>query len=331
VEVGLQSIDPQAMTLMDRKNNLRAFERGVRAMMKEGIRVKVDLIIGLPGDTVASVRRGLHYLHDNGLCSDLQVFNLAVLPGTAFREEAAALGLVYQPRPPYYVLQTPTLGRTDLFGLMQEAQELFGIEFDAPPPPVLDFPEEDTIRVWWVDLDLLADVEPPPAGSRAQAFTLWLRAARLSERRRAIARFIYEVLEVNPFTSLQIVLEPTGPSTLEAVQRELEPLFLREVMSACQARPTYLDKYYALQPGRSHGAKRLILLLPFALRKEFLSCAWSDQVEPLATVAWRAGKERTPCQDEMGTNEFVWADLSGTDQGWSRGAAEFNASSGIAS
>src|SRR5262249_6188482 len=48
VEVGLQSIEPHAMTLMDRKNNLRAFERGVRAMMNEGIRVKVDLIIGLP-------------------------------------------------------------------------------------------------------------------------------------------------------------------------------------------------------------------------------------------------------------------------------------------
>src|SRR5262249_32014395 len=67
VEVGLQSIEPDAMTLMDRKNNLRAFERGVQAMLREGIRVKVDLIVGLPGDTVESVRRGLHYLHDRGL------------------------------------------------------------------------------------------------------------------------------------------------------------------------------------------------------------------------------------------------------------------------
>ena len=92
VEVGLQSIEPEAMTLMDRKNNLRAFERGVRAMMGQGIRVKVDLIVGLPGDTVESVRRGLHYLHDNGLCSDVQVFNLAVLPGTAFRAGGGRAG-----------------------------------------------------------------------------------------------------------------------------------------------------------------------------------------------------------------------------------------------
>src|SRR5262249_38027103 len=187
VEVGLQSIEPDAMALMDRKNNLRAFERGVRALLAEGVRVKVDLIVGLPGDTAASVRRGLHYLQDGGLCSDLQVFNLSVLPGTAFRQEAAALGLVYQPRPPYYVLRTPSLGRTDLFGLMQEAQDLFGIEFDAPPPPVLEFAGADGDRVWRVDLDRADRPAAPPAARRGQAFTLWLRSARLGGHGRAAA------------------------------------------------------------------------------------------------------------------------------------------------
>ena len=37
VEVGLQSIDPDAMILMDRRNNLRAFERGVRARVGQHI------------------------------------------------------------------------------------------------------------------------------------------------------------------------------------------------------------------------------------------------------------------------------------------------------
>src|SRR5207253_9074476 len=136
VEVGLQSIDPDAQHRMDRTNNLKAFERGVRAMMEEGIAVKVDLIVGLPADTVESVRGGMRYLKDNGLYDDVQVFNLSVLPGTAFRQEAADLGLKFQPRPPYYVLRTPTLGREDLYRLMQEAQDLFDIEFDAQPPPV---------------------------------------------------------------------------------------------------------------------------------------------------------------------------------------------------
>jgi radical SAM superfamily enzyme YgiQ (UPF0313 family) len=306
VEVGLQSIEPDAMTRMDRKNNLRAFERGVRAMLGQGIRVKVDLIIGLPGDTAASVRRGLHYLHDNGLCSDLQVFNLAVLPGTAFRQEAAELGLVYQPRPPYYVLKTPALDRTDLFGLMQEAQELFGIEFDAQPRPVLDFDEGEQERVWRVDLDQAERGAAPSAGRRTQAFTLWLRSAGFERRGREAAGLIGELLEANPFTTLQVVLEPAGELTPAAVRRQVGPKLLGELLAACQARPTYLDKFYALQPGRPNGAKRLVVLLPLLLREQ-LPPEWVEEVGEAATLVWRAGAGETACEERLEGHEFAWA------------------------
>jgi radical SAM superfamily enzyme YgiQ (UPF0313 family) len=284
VEVGLQSIDPDAMTLMDRKNNLRAFERGVRAMLDEGIAVKVDLIVGLPGDTVASVQRGLHYLRDSRLFSDLQVFNLSILPGTAFRHEADALGLRYQPQPPYYVLDTPTLSRTDLYGLMQEAQELFDIEFDAQPPPVLDFDgAADPVRVWRVDLDVELPESPPLPENRAQAFTLWLRAAEFAPHRAAIVQCVQRVLADNPFTTLQVVLEPTDG---EAAARGLPPRLLNDVTVACQQNPTYLDRFYALQPGRPNGAKRLVIVLPKKLRGR-LDRAWLEAVNQEATLVWR--------------------------------------------
>ena len=136
VEIGLQSIDPLAMELMDRKNNMKAFERGVTALLDVGIDVKVDLIIGLPGDTPDSVRRGMHFLRDTGLYSSVQVFNLAILPGTAFRQEAQMHGLQFQPRPPYYVLKTPTIDLATMYELMEEAEEIFDTEFDALPSPV---------------------------------------------------------------------------------------------------------------------------------------------------------------------------------------------------
>src|SRR5262249_47469942 len=159
------------------------------------------------GADADSVRRGLHYLRDNGLCSDPQVFQLAVLPGTPFRAEAASLGLVHQARPPYYVLKTPRLDATEMCGLMQEAQELFCIEFDAPPPPVLNLARAERDRVWRVDLDRAERPEPPPAECRAQAFTLWLRSAHLGRHRRAMAGLIDDLLRTNPFTTLQVVLE----------------------------------------------------------------------------------------------------------------------------
>jgi radical SAM superfamily enzyme YgiQ (UPF0313 family) len=304
VEVGLQSIDPDAMGLMDRKNNLRAFERGVRAMMQEGIRVKADLIIGLPGDTVASVRRGLHYLHDGGLCDDLQVFNLSVLPGTAFREEAADLGLVYQPRPPYYVLETPTLRRADFFALMHEAQQLFAVEFDAPPPPVLDFRSDDE-SIWRVDLDHEESPRTPASGRCSQAFTLWLRSGHFSSRVEQAATLVSRLLEANPFTTLQIVLEPQVPIHPEVLKRELQPRHLRELIAVCQASPTYLDRYYALQPGRVNGAKRLIVVLPLPLRGK-LPQEWVEVLGETATVAWQARAEEALSEEEMEACEHCW-------------------------
>jgi hypothetical protein len=294
VEVGLQSIEPDAMTLMDRKNNLRAFERGVRAMLDEGIRVSVDLIVGLPGDTVESVRQGFDYLHDRGLYSDVQVFNLAVLPGTAFRHEAVTLGLTYQPRPPYYVLQTPTLDRADLFGLIQQAQERFELEFDALPPPVLDFDMADGERAWHIDLDQRERAGPPPADRRAMAFTLWLRSGDFARHTREAARLVREMLADNPFTTLQVVLEPTGRAMPE-------PDWLEALFAASQEGPTYLDRFYALQPGRAAGSRRLVVVLDGELRTTL--AGWSDAVSGFATVVWRgAGDEQ-----EMEAHEHVWA------------------------
>src|SRR5262249_38367391 len=244
VEVGLQSIEPDAMTLMDRRNNLKAFATGVRAMLDEGIRVTADLTGALPGDAVQAVRQGFDYLLDEGLYSDVQVFNLAVLPGTAFRHEAKQLGLTYQPRPPYYVLHTPSLSRVDLFGLMQEAQERFGMEFDPLPPPVLDFDERERDRLWRIDLD--REPSPTPPQERALAFTLWLRADDVMRHETMITRLIRTLLLDDPFTTLQIVLEPgrTVP----------DPEWLSRLFTSCQDNPTYLDRFYALQPGRAAGS-----------------------------------------------------------------------------
>jgi radical SAM superfamily enzyme YgiQ (UPF0313 family) len=303
VEVGLQSIDSEAMTRMDRKNNLRAFERGVRAMLGQGIRVKVDLIVGLPGDTVESVRAGLRYLHDDGLCSDLQVFNLAVLPGTAFRHEAAELGLTYQPRPPYYVLRTPTLDRTDLYGLMQEAQDLFGIEFDAQPPPVLDFGDSEVERVWRVDLDGERAAAPPPE-RRAQAFTLWLRSAHFDRHRLEAARLVRQVLADNPFTTLQVVLEPADALSPGRVREQFNGRWLEALWATCQEVPTNLDKFYALQPGRANGAKRLIVLLPSALRPQSAP-DWIGELGEWATLVWRG--EANWAGEGMDAHEYAWA------------------------
>ena len=261
VEIGLQSIDPLAMELMDRKNNLRAFERGARAMLDLGIKVKVDLIIGLPGDTCDSVRRGLDYIHASGLYSEVQVFNLAILPGTSFRQEAAMLGLEFQDRPPYYVLKTPTLDLPQMFELMQEAQELFETEFDPMPEPAIGSSDCERrfkcshARSIWTHRDRRRRSMLPPAAARSQAFTLRLRSADFDRQRASAEAIVAQLLEENPYTTLQLILEPT------ADPQSLSPATLESLLAVCFRNPTYLDRFYSVLPGRPKGAKRLIVAL----------------------------------------------------------------------
>jgi radical SAM superfamily enzyme YgiQ (UPF0313 family) len=280
VEIGLQSVEPEAWRLMGRPTNLPAFERGVKAMLAEGIKARVDLIVGLPGDTVESVRRGIEYLHRTRAYSETQVFNLSILPGTAFRREAERLGLRYQPWPPYYVLQTPTLGMEDIFALMEEAQEAFGVEFDALPPPRLDLLDEKCVcRVDLDTIESVADGRGPTArgGAVSLAFTLWFRSADFHQRRREAAELIRRLLADNPHTTLQVVLEPTGdPDRLTAET-------LESLLAACYETTTYLDRYYSLHPGRLLGSKRLIVLLPKKSSRR-PSVAWRRQVAEYATL-----------------------------------------------
>lgn len=330
VEVGLQSIDPLAMQLMDRKNNLNAVEKGCRAMLAAGIKVKVDLIIGLPGDTVDSVRRSMHYLKESGIYSDVQVFNLAILPGTAFRQEAQELGLQFQPRPPYYVRNTPTLKQQDLFDLMQEAAEVFDIDWDPLPEfnairgverwegeapaelvitrhkntnniidqnlandddtPLHDpqlgrslalppFPHRLNLNHYsLIDFVNADDITLPPAQDRHQAYTLWFKSNDFSQHAQQACRIVQELLRESPFTTLQVILEPTS------VPLSITSDLLNELWMACQEAPSYMDRYYAMQPGRPIGAKRLIVLLDEA---NGLPDEWLDSIEELATLSIR--------------------------------------------
>ena len=80
-----------------------------------------------------------------------------------------------------------------------------------------------------------------------------------------MAALVREVLGANPFTTLQVVLESAGRSDVEDIRQQLSPRYLAALAATCQESPTYLDKFYALQPGRPNGAKRIIVLLPLSL------------------------------------------------------------------
>ena len=120
-----------------------------------------------------------------------------------------------------------------------------------------------------------------------------------------MATLIRGLLADNPFTTLQVVLEPAGPMDAAAVRRQLEPVYLGSLIAVCQETPTYLDKFYALQPGAANGAKRLILLLPRELRSA-LGGDWLEDVAACAAVVWRGAAD--PTLEAMEAHEYAWAE-----------------------
>lgn len=304
VEIGLQSVDPTAQSLMDRRNNMKAFERGVEAMLDAGLRVKVDLIIGLPGDTVSSVRRGFEYLNSTSLFSTVQVFNLAILPGTAFRQEAPTLGLVFQDRPPYYVIETPTLNTGDLYELMSEAQEVFESEWDPFPEPKLKFEsnsryceiiEVDVDATW--NVDQLVAAHPP--ASRAQALTVWIRGNDFRARQAELLNLIERLLLDNPHSTMQVVLQPNQHAT------DLPVDLPSRLLEACYRNPNYLDRYYSLNPNGTLGSKRVLILLPAESRDQ-LPEPWLTQVGESCTIVYHG---RPIDVDELDYFELSLAEL----------------------
>jgi hypothetical protein len=258
VEVGLQSIDRDAQELMHRRVNLDRFERGARALLDAGIRVRIDLILGLPGDTVDSVRRGIDFLHTRFPDCELQVFNLSILPGTSFRSRAKELGLHYQTRPPYYVLRTPTLSPDQIVALAEEAQAAFGVEFD---------------------LGLEKRGPHYFSGGTEAVSDAVFHVVRLGKAGDAVRR-VHGAVRENPHDTFLVVLDCTAG--IGAIDRQL----LAALQQACYQSASYLDFYYSLHPNQGRGAKRLVVLASYADRQR-LGRAWIAMVGEYATLAWR--------------------------------------------
>jgi hypothetical protein len=142
VEVGLQSTNPLALKLMNRPTRLPVFLSGVRALQDQGIVPTVDLIFGLPGDTLEGFTRTLEFVHDHGLYDHLQVFPLLVLPGTAFRKKSRELGLNYDPHPPYTLISSPGFSSQDMLRALDLAEEKFDTGFIPFPDLEVSFKSE---------------------------------------------------------------------------------------------------------------------------------------------------------------------------------------------
>jgi hypothetical protein len=114
LEVGIQTFDSDVSVRIRRKQDVLKLEDNLRFLKKEtGVHIHADLIVGLPGEDLASFGRGFDRLLALSP-SEIQVGILKRLRGAPIARHTADGAMVYSAQPPYEVLQTGALSFTDL-------------------------------------------------------------------------------------------------------------------------------------------------------------------------------------------------------------------------
>jgi radical SAM superfamily enzyme YgiQ (UPF0313 family) len=280
-EVGLQTGNPIALKAAHRKTDLRKWAAGTRRLIKRGIEVYLDVILGLPADDPAGVVETLDFIRREEL-GLYDIFTLQVLPGTGVREQASAYALTYQDRPPYYVTSTDRFDYDELRRLRRELKIGAGLapdEVEGCPQPRPDAlcprtPSHTSVEQlyllnagngdWEAALDSIGRL-----ANHVEIIAGW-------DDRVALSALLERSISANPSTLFDCYLLTAAPPS---------PPDLRVWREALPYQPGYLDRVAifrrdAPEPPHDRVSPRLWLVLP-----------WSAQVEPrdygsVAGIIW---------------------------------------------
>jgi hypothetical protein len=104
-EVGVQTFNEDVGALIKRRQNYERLEENFRFLRGQtGVHIHADLIAGLPGETVESFAAGFDRLIALGP-QEIQVGILKRLRGTPIVRHDAEWQMIYNPHPPYEILQ----------------------------------------------------------------------------------------------------------------------------------------------------------------------------------------------------------------------------------
>ncbi len=126
VQIGLQSATPQVLKPLHRSFSAQQMEPRLRQMSLAGITFGLDLIYGLPGDNHAGFEKSLDFALQQQP-NQVDIFPLAVLPGTELFDQQQKFGIQSDPHPPYLLQANATYSEQEMgkSGLLAAAAEIF--------------------------------------------------------------------------------------------------------------------------------------------------------------------------------------------------------------
>lgn len=113
VQIGLQSAHPDVLRNIHRSLEPQDFRKKLAMLNVEGVTFGLDLIYGLPGDNYAGFGESLEFALDQRP-NQVDLFALAVLPGTILHRERERYSLRSQEHPPYEILSSASFSAEEL-------------------------------------------------------------------------------------------------------------------------------------------------------------------------------------------------------------------------
>ncbi|MBF0584643.1 MAG: DUF4080 domain-containing protein [Magnetococcales bacterium] len=145
-EIGIQSCNPEVQARLQRRQHpTRSLDNMRWILQNTGVHIHADLIVGLPGESLASFAAGFDQLaaiHPH----EIQIGILKRLRGAPIQAHTQAFGMVYNPDPPYdllcnHLLDFATVRRLkrlarywDLFGNSGRFNHVRGVLFQQKEP-----------------------------------------------------------------------------------------------------------------------------------------------------------------------------------------------------
>jgi radical SAM superfamily enzyme YgiQ (UPF0313 family) len=207
VEIGIQSIDPQVLKNVNRPSRLAPLQYGISALLAAKVHVTLDVMYGLPEQSMDDVCNSLDWCLAFGDGVQVQCMQTLILPGTTLREQAEQWGIKSHAAPPYGIRETRTLAPAQI-----EEIEVLLDENPALPS------EQVTLRFCGARLAGLFKAQHRiPAHKIDANFAVPGRSNRrcliisgrdLFERRAALSEYVRRAIAAEPDALWQFVLEP---------------------------------------------------------------------------------------------------------------------------
>ncbi len=253
LEIGLQSIRPQTLRNIQRPSvDIGKLKTGLEILEKNKIDYSVDIIIGLPGDTIADLRKTFAIFKKEKI-KKVSPFVLAVMPGTILKQEAKKYGIVSQNKPPYLLISSryislskikeglslfqgeSTLGFAEAFinscsfphlGLHPKTRPIYYFQLAKSnivmQKIIIAIGQSSRAR------NCLGEISKKLSRMIHQPITLWFKCGDFGDEHSLIKSFLFPLTQANPFLIWKVILEVDQVYSLRKIKSLLKAISSKE-------------------------------------------------------------------------------------------------------